>query len=90
MGGWLIILLFGVAGCSSVVDNLPSPLGLPAGTPERPAKPPAFPPLYDPAPRESKPLTQEEQKKLEAELAAARERQNARAKGAAKASDDAN
>lgn len=51
-------------------------IGEPEGTPERPDNPPAFPAVHDmPPPRESKPLTEEERKKLSAELEAVRSRQ---------------
>src|SRR2546421_11445564 len=64
-------------GCSSTFDVLPEKMGgLPAGAPERPAETRAFPNVYEPRPtREAKPLTNDEQKKLESELATLREQQ---------------
>jgi hypothetical protein len=62
-------------------DLLPEALGgLPANAPQRPATPYATPNVYEVRPtRPVKPLTQDEQKKLEAELTALRERQKNRA-----------
>jgi hypothetical protein len=62
-------------------DLLPEALGgLPANAPHRPATPYATPNVYEVRPtRPVKPLTQDEQKKLEAELTALRERQKNRA-----------
>jgi hypothetical protein len=60
-------------------DNLPAPIGLPRGTPERPATQLEFLPVHEmPAPRDTKPLTEAERKKLEADLVEARERQERR------------
>ena len=54
--------------------------GLPRGTPERPATPPAYPAVHDmPPPRTSVVLTEEQKKKVEAELAAMRADQARRA-----------
>jgi hypothetical protein len=67
-----------LAGCSGsiIADHMPSMAGgLPEGTPQRPADPPAYPAVHDAPPaRASAVLTDEEQRKLEADLAAARER----------------
>jgi len=70
-------LAIGLAACSSVVGDLPSQLGgLPAGTPERPAAPPAYPAVHDmPPPRTNTVLSEDERKRVEADLIAARERQ---------------
>jgi hypothetical protein len=81
---WAALLLagaLGLAACSSTFDVLPEKLGgLPAGAPERPAEPKAFPNVYEARPtREAKPLTDDEQKKLESELATLREEQKQRA-----------
>ncbi len=67
----------GLGGCSSTLGSLPTELGgLPAGTPERPATPAAYPAVHDmPPPRPNTVLTEDEQKKTEAELAALRARQ---------------
>jgi hypothetical protein len=67
-----------LAGCSGSIigDHMPNMAGgLPEGTPQRPAEPPAYPAVHDAPPaRESAVLSGEEQRKLEADLAAARER----------------
>ncbi len=70
-----------LAGCSasSVVDNLPSDIGLPQGTPARPAVAPQYPAVHDmPAPRAAAPLSEEEREKLQDDLIAARDRQEGR------------
>jgi hypothetical protein len=70
-----------LAGCSSapMIDGLPANVGLPAGTPERPATPYQYPAVHDmPPPRPTQPMSEEQQKKLENELAAVRDRQEAR------------
>jgi hypothetical protein len=71
-----------LAGCASTVaDYTPNVLGgLPAETPQRPAKPYVYPAVNDlPPPRTDRMLTAEEQKKLEDDLMAARERTSAAA-----------
>jgi hypothetical protein len=71
-----------LASCSSVLSELPSQAGgLPEGTPERPATAPAYPAVHDmPPPRNSGAvLTEEEKKKVEAELEAIRAEQARRA-----------
>jgi hypothetical protein len=67
-----------LAGCSSAIDMIPSQVGgLPASAPARPENAPEFPNVYaTPAPRETRPLTDEEQKKLQQELTAIRDRQS--------------
>jgi len=79
-------LFAGAAGilssCSSVLSELPPQAGgLPEGTPERPGTPPAYPAVHDmPPPRNSGVvLTEEEKKKVEAELEAIRAEQARRA-----------
>jgi hypothetical protein len=76
-----------LAGCSgaSMIDQVPASVGgEPAGTPERPTTVYAYPAVHDlPPPRATTPLTEEEQVKAEKELAAVREKQEAR-DGAAK------
>jgi hypothetical protein len=73
LGGALLL-----AGCaaSSIADNVPTAVGgLPEGAPARPQSPGAYPAVHDmPPPRATNVLTEEEQKKLEDELAAARQR----------------
>ena len=64
-----------ISGCSSVLSGLPHQVGgLREGAPERSADPPAFPQVHDMPPKRSEAvLTAEERKKVEADLAAARE-----------------
>jgi hypothetical protein len=67
-----------IAGCAAatVADHMPTAAGgLPAGTPPRPDTPSAYPAVHDmPPPRGDTVLTSEEQKKIEDELVAARNR----------------
>ena len=78
---WLVTTL-GACSVSQIAD-LPTQVGgLPAGTPERPATAAAYPAVHDmPPARASALLTEEEQKKVEAELAAERDRQIKRGGG---------
>jgi hypothetical protein len=66
-----------LGACSSVLSEIPAQMGgLPAGTPARPETPPAYPAVHDmPPPRSAAVLTEEERKKVEAELAAMRAEQ---------------
>ena len=66
-----------LSGCSSTFDVLPEKMGgLPASAPERPPEPKAFPNVYEVRPtRQAAPLNDDEQKKLESELATLREQQ---------------
>lgn len=76
-----------LAGCSPgpIIDKLPSGLGLPAGVPERPATPYEYPAVHDmPPDRTSVPMTEEEQVKLEKDLANVRDRQEGRPPSAGK------
>ncbi len=67
--GMMLVL----GGCASTIADLPAPIGLPAGTPERAANPVNYPNVYEkPQVRDSKQLTEDERKKLAAELDAAR------------------
>jgi hypothetical protein len=66
-----------MSGCaSSVADRVPTAVGgLPEGTPPRPETPSAYPAVHDmPPPRTETVLTSEQQKQVEDELVAARER----------------
>jgi hypothetical protein len=67
--------------CSSVFSELPASVGgLPANAPARPAVAPAYPAVHDmPPPRSAAVLSEEERKKIEAELAAMRAEQAKRA-----------
>jgi hypothetical protein len=71
-----------LAACSTALSEMPKELGgLPAGTPARPDAAPAYPAVHDmPPPRNTAVLTEEERKKVEAELAAIRAEQERRAK----------
>ena len=78
------LLAFGsviLAGCTvgSLGDHMPTAVGgLPENTPARPATPAAYPAVHDrPPPRSENVLTDEERKKLEDDLIAARKRNTA-------------
>jgi hypothetical protein len=75
--GGVILLTLGLGACASTFAELPAAVGgLPAGTPERAATPIAYPAVHDmPPPRATAVLTEDEQKKAAAELAAARDQQ---------------
>ena len=71
---------FAVAACSPgpVIDALPSSLGLPANAPARPTAPYQYPAVHDiPPARSTTPISEEQQYKLEKELTALRDRQQA-------------
>jgi hypothetical protein len=73
-------LVMALVGCSpgAAIDQLPDSLGLPAGAPARPAAPYQYPAVHDmPPPRATAPMSDEEQFKLEKELRAVRDRQEA-------------
>ena len=74
------LLAAGLAGCGSIGDTMPEAVGgLPAGAPARPAAPYGFPAVHDmPPDRALKPLTEEDQVKLEKDLQGTRDRQEAR------------
>jgi hypothetical protein len=74
-----------LASCSTMGGDIPTSMGgLPEGTPERPATPPAYPAVHDmPPPRNSVVLTEEEKKRVEAELAVVRAEQARRAQSSA-------
>jgi hypothetical protein len=80
-GAVLLTAAMSLAGCSStaVIDNIPTGLGgLPASTPARPAEPTPYLPVNAlPPPRDTPPLSAEDQKKLESELVAIRDKQAA-------------
>ena len=71
-----------LAACSTVLSEMPTQVGgLPAGAPQRPAVAPEYPAVHEmPPPRTAAVLTEEEKKKVEAELAAMRAEQARRAK----------
>ena len=71
---------FAVAACSPgpVIDALPTSLGLPANAPARPTAPYQYPAVHDiPPARSTTPISEEQQYKLEKELTALRDRQEA-------------
>jgi hypothetical protein len=77
-------LAAGVSGCSSISEKLAGDMsempaiGLPANAPARPDAPPTFPAVHDmPPPRAAAVLNDVEQQKLEDDLVAAREQQQA-------------
>jgi hypothetical protein len=76
-----LLVAAALGACSSTLSELPAAVGgLPAGTPERLAAPAAYPAVHDmPPPRANTVLTDEEQKRAAADLAAARDRQAKRA-----------
>lgn len=69
-------MMAGCASPSTVGDHIPSAVGgLPEAAPARPATPTAYPAVHDmPPERANTTLTDNEQKKLEDELIAARNR----------------
>jgi hypothetical protein len=76
----------GLGGCASTSQSIADGasqapvIGLPADAPARPAEPVAYPAVHDlPPPRNSVVLTGLEQQRLEADLIAARDRQQAAA-----------
>jgi hypothetical protein len=71
------LVLLVLSGCSSTFDALPEKMGgLPESAPARPATSYAVPNVYEARPtREAKPLSTEEQKKLETDLVTLREQQ---------------
>jgi|SRR5450631_136244 hypothetical protein len=78
----LAICLLGaaLAGCAAgpIVDELPGEIGLPKGAPARPVAPYQYPAVHDmPPARATTPMTDEEQLRLENELSAVRDRQEA-------------
>jgi hypothetical protein len=70
---------------SKLGNELPTAMGgMPAAAPERPETQPAFPAVHDmPPPRNTKVMTEEEKKRVEAELAVMREQQARRAQSSA-------
>ena len=74
-------LAIAAAGCSTAIDAIPPWAGgEPAGTPQRLATELEYPPVHDRPPgRDTKPVTVEEQKKIEGDLAARREAQTKQA-----------
>jgi outer membrane biosynthesis protein TonB len=71
------LMLLIVSGCASNFDVLPEKMGgLPESAPARPAEAYTVPNVYEARPtREAKPLSTEEQKKLESDLVTLRDQQ---------------
>ena len=65
-----LLLAATLAGCSSMVDTIPSSMGgLPEGVPARPAAAPAYPAVHDlPTARRDGALNEAESKRLREEL----------------------
>jgi hypothetical protein len=77
----LVLTAFALSACSSMGETLSESLGgLPKDAPQRPATTLPAPNVYEVRPtRSARPLTDEEQKKLESDLTALREGQKQRA-----------
>lgn len=72
-----LLAALALAGCSTAqIDAMPKELGgLPEGAPRRSENPPAYPAVHDlPPPRSKELMDTDQQKRLEADLAAARTR----------------
>ena len=79
---WAVFGLAAVlSACSPapILDRLPSGMGLPAGTPARPETPYEYPAVHDmPPDRAAAPMTEEEQVRMEKDLANVRDNQEGR------------
>ncbi len=75
-----VIALSGCTAAGPAMEQLPPQFGgLPPGAPPRPATAYQYPAVHDmPPPRETRPMTADEVRKAEKDLAAARDRQEAR------------
>lgn len=83
----MLMLALLVSGCSTTdIDRIPHEMGgLPTGAPSRPGEAPAFPAVHDmPPQRTTSLLDAEQQKRLEADLIAVRNRQPNQEKNIAK------
>jgi len=81
----LLLTAMPLAGCitNGAIDLVPTAAGgLPADAPQRPAEAPRPIPYLAPVSRDTPPLTADEQKKLQDELSAVRDRQAASAAAA--------
>jgi hypothetical protein len=73
-----LLAIAAISGCSTAqIDSIPKDFGgLPDSAPKRAENPPAYPAVHDmPAPRTATILDQEQQKRMESDLVAARNRQ---------------
>ena len=77
----MLAALLCLSGCGATVGKLPEWAGgLPENAPQHPAETMPYPNVYEPRPeRETKTLTDDEQKRLESELSNLRDAQNKRA-----------
>ena len=77
----LLAAAIALSACGATIGKLPESLGgLPETAPQRAAETMPFPNVYEPRPkREAKPLSDDEQKKLETDLSNLRDSQNQRA-----------
>jgi hypothetical protein len=86
--GWRVLAFAAVllSGCSTTdIDKIPHDMGgLPAGAPARSEQPPAYPAVHDMPPQRAALLDAEQQKRLEADLIATRNRQPNQAKNIAR------
>ena len=76
-------ILLALVGCSSgqIMDKMPEGMGLPSNAPAKPAVPYEYPAVHDvPTQRGAPTLTEDQQIKLERDLAAARDRARGQAK----------
>ena len=74
-----------LGGCSSgaFIDKLPGEMGEPVDAPARPVTPYVYPAVHDiPPPRATPTMTEDQQIKLENDLAAVRDKQETREKAA--------
>lgn len=71
-----LLLVASAAGCSSVIDNMPTGLGgLPEGVPQRQAAPASYPAVHDTPPaRQEGALNEVQSKRLREELKNVRNR----------------
>ena len=75
MVGALLLSALALGGCSSSIADMPL-IGTPADAPARPKDPSAYLPVHDlPPDRDEAVIPPKERAKIEAELAAARDRQ---------------
>jgi hypothetical protein len=75
MTGALLVATLAVGGCSTQIADLPA-VGLPADAPPRPKEAGSYLPVHDlPPERAEAAMKPDEQKRIQAELLAARDRQ---------------
>jgi len=85
----LTIICATLGGCSIPIADLPG-IGVPANAPARSDNPPAYLPVHDvPPPRDDAVLTTDQQKKIQADLLSARDKQTAEANALVKSTNGA-